>query len=99
MDSALLHASGHSPEDKIEERITFALKHAQLYLSESYDEWDEKSSAANTINIYCGGGESSSLLSAITVSLLATSEVVCCWIFLSALFIPNYPLPIDDMVN
>ena len=40
MDNALLRASGLSPEDKIEERITFDLKksHAHLYLAESDDE-------------------------------------------------------------
>ena len=32
-DNALLHASGLSPEDKIEERISFALYHARLYLT------------------------------------------------------------------
>ena len=35
MDNAPLHASGHSPADKIEERITFALIHVRLYLAES----------------------------------------------------------------
>ena len=56
MHNALLHASGHSPTDKIEERITFALIHACLYLSESDGEWDDKSDAANTFDISCGGG-------------------------------------------
>ena len=37
MYNALLHASGHFLEDKIEERITFALSHAHLYLAESDD--------------------------------------------------------------
>ena len=37
MDNDLLHASGHSPADKIEERVTFALSHARLYLFESDD--------------------------------------------------------------
>ena len=37
MDNALLCASGLSPEDKIEERIPFALCHARLYLTVSYD--------------------------------------------------------------
>ena len=68
----------HSPEDKIEERIIFALRHAHLYLAESYDEQDNKSSAANTFDISCGGGGSSSSLSAITVSVSGTSGVVCC---------------------
>ena len=40
MDNAILHVYGHSPADKIEERITFALIHAGLYLSESDDELD-----------------------------------------------------------
>ena len=35
MDNALLHASGLSPADKIEEWVTFALCHARLYLAES----------------------------------------------------------------
>ena len=46
MDNALLHASGHPPADKIEERITFALRHAHLFLAESDDEQDDKSAAA-----------------------------------------------------
>ena len=58
MDNALLHVSGYPPEDKIEERINFALSHARLYLFESYDERDEKCAAANTFNIFCGGGRS-----------------------------------------
>ena len=62
MDNDLLHVSGHSPADKIEERITFALIHARLYLSESDDERDEKSAAANTFDISCGGGGSISSL-------------------------------------
>ena len=37
MDNALLYVSGNYPADKIEERITFALIHARLYLSESDD--------------------------------------------------------------
>ena len=37
VDNDLLHASGHCPADKIEERITFALIHARLYLYESDD--------------------------------------------------------------
>ena len=36
--NSLLHASGYSPADKTEERITFALIHARLYVSESDDE-------------------------------------------------------------
>ena len=56
MYNALLRASGNSPVDKIEERITLALSHAHLYLFESDDEQDEKSSSANTFNISCGGG-------------------------------------------
>ena len=78
MDNALLHASGHSSADKIEERITFALSHARLYLSESDDEQDNKSAASNTFDISYGGVGSSPSLSAITVFVLATYDVVCC---------------------
>ena len=56
MDNSLLHTSGHSPSDKIEDRIAFALSHTCLYSSESDDERDEKYAAENTFNIYCGGG-------------------------------------------
>ena len=38
MDITLLHASGISPKDKIEEQITFALSHSRSYLFESDDE-------------------------------------------------------------
>ena len=55
MDNSLLYASGLSPEDKIEERIPFALCHARLYLTVSYDDLGNKSAAANTFNIPCGG--------------------------------------------
>ena len=99
MDNALLHASGHYPSSKIEERITFSLIHACLYLAESDDERDYKSAAANIFYISCGGGEYSSSLSAITVYLSATYDVVCCLIFTSARSLPNYPLSIDDMVD
>ena len=34
MDNALLHASGNYQENKIEERISFALSHERLYLAE-----------------------------------------------------------------
>ena len=78
MDNALLHAYGHSPADKIEERNTFAVRHARLYLAESDDERDNKSAAANTFGISCGDVGSSSSLSAITVSVSATSDVVHC---------------------
>ena len=44
MDNALIHASGHSLSYKTEERITFTLGHAHLYLAESDDEQDDKSS-------------------------------------------------------
>ena len=43
MHHALLHSSRHSPADKIEERNTFALIHARLYLAESDYEQDDKS--------------------------------------------------------
>ena len=78
MDNALLHAYVNYPEDKIEERITFGLRHACLYLAESYDERDNKSAATNKFDISCGGGGSSNSLSAITVSVLATYNAVCC---------------------
>ena len=78
MDNALLHEYEHYPEDKIEERITFALSHARLYLAESDHEQDDKSAAANTFNISYSSGVSSSSLSAIIVSVLTTSDVVGC---------------------
>ena len=78
MNNYSLHASVHYPEDKIDEWITFALSHAHLYLAESDDKLDDKSDAAHTFDIYCGGGGSSSSLSAITVSVLATYDVFCC---------------------
>ena len=98
-DNDLLHASGNSAAYKIEQRITFALSHAHLYLSESDDELDDKSAAANTLYISCGGGRSISSLSDITVSVSATSNVFCCWIFTSYRFLPNDPLSSDDMVE
>ena len=62
MDNYLLHESELSPAYKIEERITFVLSHARLYLSESDDEYDNKSAFENTIGISFGGvGSSSSL--------------------------------------
>ena len=99
MDNFLMHASGHFPEDKIEERINFALIHARLYIAESDDEWDNKSSAANTFNISCGGRGSRYSLKSITVSVSANSYVVCCWIFTSAWFLLNDPLPSDDKLD
>ena len=45
MDNSILNASGHSPADKIELHIHFALSHARLYLTESDDERDNKSDA------------------------------------------------------
>ena len=89
MDNALLCASGLSPEDTIEERIPFALWHARLYLTVSYDDWDDKSAAANTFDISCRVGVSLSSLLAITVSVLDTSDVVGCWLFPSARFLSN----------
>ena len=62
MDNALLHESGLSPVDKIEERITFSLCHASLYLAESDNDLDTKSAAENTFGISCGSGGSSSPL-------------------------------------
>ena len=99
IDNALLYASGHSPADKIEEQISFALSHARLYLSESEDERNDKSFDTNIFDKYCGGGVSSSSLSALTVSVSATSDVFCCWIFTSDLFLTNDPLSSYDMVD
>ena len=78
MENDILHASGNSTAYKIEEWITFALIHARLYLSESDDERYKNYFAEKTFDISCGGGGYSSSLSAITVSLLATTDVVCC---------------------
>ena len=64
MDNDILHASGHPPADKIEERINFALSHVHLYLSESDDERYNTYAPANTFDISCDDGESSSSLSA-----------------------------------
>ena len=58
---------GNYPANKIKEWINFALRHANLYLAESYDKWEDKSAASNTFNISYGDGGSSSSLSAITV--------------------------------
>ena len=99
MDNALLHESGNSPAYKIEERITLAFIHAHLYLAESDDEQDDKSAAANTFDMSCGDGGSSSSLLSITVYLSATSDVFCCWIFKLAQFLPNDPLSSDYMVD
>ena len=73
--------------------------HARLHLYESDDERDDKSSAANTLDIPCDSGGSRSSLSAITVYVLDTSDVVCCCIFMSARFLANDPLSSDDMVD
>ena len=78
MGNFLLHASGHYPADKIEERINSALSHARLYLAKLDDEQDDKYAAANTFDISCGGEGYSSTLSSITVSVSATSDVVRC---------------------
>ena len=99
MDNVLVHASGNPPADKIEDRITFTLSHALLYLSESNNEQNNKSADVNKFNIFCGDGGSSSSLSAISVSVSPTYDVVCCWIFTSDIFLPNDPLPSDDMVD
>ena len=99
MDNALLHVYEYSPTDKIEEQNNFALIHALLYLDESDDERDNKYSATNTFDVSCGSGGYSSSLSTITVSVSATYNVVCCWIFTSAWFLPNDPLSSDDMVD
>ena len=94
-----MHVSGNSPADKIEEHIIVSLSHARLYLAESDGKLDDKSAAANIFYISCGDGGCSSSMSAITVSVSATSNVVCCLIFTSALFLPNDSLPSDDMVD
>ena len=99
MYNDLLCASGHSPENEIEKRIPFTLCHAHLYLTKSYYDWDNKSAALSTLDISCEGGGSRSSLSAIAVYLLDTSDVVGCWIFLSAQFPSNDPLSSDDMVD
>ena len=49
MDNSILNASGHYPANKIEERISFALSHAHLYLSELDDEQYNKSPSAKKI--------------------------------------------------
>ena len=99
INNALLYESGNSLADKIEEKITFALRNAHLYLAESDDEQDDNSDASNTLYISYGSLVSSSSLSAITVSVLATHDVFCCWIFTSNLFLPNDTLPSDYMVD
>ena len=99
MDNALLHTYGHSRSNTREEQITFTLSLARLYLSESDDEQDDKSDSSNKLYISCGGGRSSTSLSSITVSVLAASDIVRCWIFTSYLFLPNYLLSSDDMVD
>ena len=78
MDNAIPHVYLHSPEDKIEERITYDLSHAHLYLAEYDDEQADKSATENTLYISCGGGGFSSSLSSITVSVSATFDVVRC---------------------
>ena len=98
MDHIILHEYGNYPEYKIEERITFALRYANLYLAESDDEGDIKSFAANIFHISCVVVGYSYSLWAITVSISATSDVVFCWIFTSALFLTNYTLSNDYMV-
>ena len=75
------------------------MSHARLYLAGSDDERDDKSAATNKFDISCGGGGSSSSLSAITVSVLATYDVGCCWIFTPDQFLPNDPLSSDDTVD
>ena len=47
----------------------------------------------------CGDGGSRSVLKAITVSVSDNSDVVGCWIFISARFLPNDLLSSDDMVD
>ena len=99
MYNNLPHESGNSPANKIEEWTIFASSHAPLYLSESDDEQDYKYAAAKTLYISYGGGGSSSSLSAINVSVLDTSNLVRCWMFISDLFLPNDSLTSDDIVD
>ena len=73
--------------------------HARLYLAESDDEQDNKSAAANKFYLSCGGGGSRFSLSAIPVSVLYNFYVVGCWLLKSYLFLPNDPLPSDDMLD
>ena len=56
MDNALLHAFELSPADKIDERITLALYHAQWYLAESDDDWADNSTDENTFDVSYGSG-------------------------------------------
>ena len=62
MDNDLMHESGHSQADRIEDWVIFALSHVRLYLAESDDELDDKSAAVNTLYISYGDGGSSSSL-------------------------------------
>ena len=78
MDNYLLHASGHSSSDQIENQINLFLSHAHLCLVESDDKLDDDSASINTFDLSCGDGGSSSLLLDIAVSVLVTSDVVCC---------------------
>ena len=98
-DNAVLHVSGRSPANKIEERINFAWSHVSLYLFESDNERDHKSASANTFDISYGGGRSRSSIYSITVSVLDTSDEGGCWRFTSDHFLPNDPLSNDDMVD
>ena len=72
IDHYLMNAFRHSPANKIEEYINFALSHVCLYLAESDDEQDYNSADANTFDISCGDGGYSSSLSSIDVSISAT---------------------------
>ena len=99
MDNDIIHASGNYQEYNIEYRITFALVHARLYSAESDDERDNKSAAEKKFDRSCGDGGYSSSLSSIFVSVSDTSDVVRCWILTSDIFITNYPLPSDDLVD
>ena len=76
-----------------------SLINARLYLSESDDEQDDKSVGASTLYISCCDGGYGSSLSAIVVSVSATSDIGRCWILTSDLFLTNNPPPSDDMVD
>ena len=88
-----------NPSSSFQPPESFDMIHLRVYLAESDDKQDDKSDAAKTLYISCGGGGSSSSLSSITITVSANSDVVGCWIFMSYLFLPNDPLPSDDVVD
>ena len=78
MDNDLLHAFGLYHADKIEDQINFDLSHARLYSYESDVEQDDKFAAENTLDRSCCDGGYGSSLSAIVVSVSATSDIGRC---------------------